>query len=188
MVAWLKNIKFGSLGLIISCLFLISCDSSLIPPETRTQAVLNQVKQKAWTTFSIETNPFTLRAFGSSLIKKSKILIIYIEGDGLAWLTENSPSNNPTPRVPTGLNLAFQDPDAGQIAYLARPCQYVLGFCAQSPPMFPEIKKWTFYIKSFLIRVLIVNAEIMSSNSINVFCKLNNSLIDFLRIFHVGTF
>lgn len=48
---------------------------------------------------------------------------IYIEGDGLAWITRTQVSNDPTPRTPIGLKLAALDP-APNVAYLARPCQY----------------------------------------------------------------
>ena len=75
---------------------------------------------------TIHTTLFTLKAYGSSRRSSAKVLTIYIEGDGLAWVSENSPSHNPTPRVPTGLNLAIQDQKNKPIAYLARPCQFVL--------------------------------------------------------------
>lgn len=49
---------------------------------------------------------------------------IYIEGDGVAYVTRNRPSLDPTPRTPTGLLLARED-DSLAVAYLGRPCQYV---------------------------------------------------------------
>lgn len=48
---------------------------------------------------------------------------IYIEGDGLAWLSKNKKSANPTPLHPLALQLAAKDTSANVI-YLARPCQY----------------------------------------------------------------
>lgn len=48
---------------------------------------------------------------------------IYIEGDGLAWLTRHTPSRDPTPKNPVGLKLAARDGGANVI-YMARPCQY----------------------------------------------------------------
>jgi len=48
---------------------------------------------------------------------------VYIEGDGLAWLTRSQPSQDPTPRDPLALRLALAH--AGRAAvYLARPCQF----------------------------------------------------------------
>ncbi len=52
------------------------------------------------------------------------VLRIYFEGDGHAWLTRATPSDDPTPWNPVALKLASVDP-APSVAYLARPCQYV---------------------------------------------------------------
>ncbi|GAB1233908.1 alpha/beta hydrolase [Ferrigenium sp. UT5] len=51
-------------------------------------------------------------------------LTVYIEGDGLAWLSRSQASDDPTPLNPIGLQLALRQPQ-GVAAYLARPCQYV---------------------------------------------------------------
>jgi hypothetical protein len=48
---------------------------------------------------------------------------IYIEGDGLAWLSYIQPSPDPTPQNPVALRLAAQDLHPNVI-YFARPCQY----------------------------------------------------------------
>ncbi|WP_429481985.1 alpha/beta hydrolase [Paraburkholderia youngii] len=54
---------------------------------------------------------------------KRKPVDVYIEGDGLAWLTRTQPSLDPTPVQATGLALAAADP-APNVVYLARPCQF----------------------------------------------------------------
>lgn len=51
-------------------------------------------------------------------------LRVYIEGDGFAWKSRTTPSDNPTPRNPTGLALAAADKQAN-VVYLARPCQFI---------------------------------------------------------------
>ncbi len=56
-------------------------------------------------------------------------LTIYIEGDGDAWQSRTQIAADPTPVNPLALTLATLDP-APNLAWLARPCQYVL---AQSP-------------------------------------------------------
>ena len=48
---------------------------------------------------------------------------VYIEGDGLAWLTRSRPSLDPTPQNPVALNLAAMD-KARNVIYLSRPCMY----------------------------------------------------------------
>jgi len=51
------------------------------------------------------------------------LLVVYIEGDGLAWLRIDEASPDPTPVTPTALRLALAD-GAPAVAYLARPCQF----------------------------------------------------------------
>jgi pimeloyl-ACP methyl ester carboxylesterase len=58
--------------------------------------------------------------------KNTDTLIVYIEGDGLAYLTPTEPAMDPTPRDPVALRLALAHPGGGMTAYLARPCQYVM--------------------------------------------------------------
>ena len=48
---------------------------------------------------------------------------IYIEGDGVAWITKKQKSTNPTPAKAIGLALATRDP-AENVIYIARPCQF----------------------------------------------------------------
>jgi predicted esterase len=52
-------------------------------------------------------------------------LVVYIEGDGLAWRTADWPSDDPTPTHPLALHLARVHPSDTPRAWLARPCQYV---------------------------------------------------------------
>lgn len=113
--------------LILSCLYLSGCISSTpIPtPELRALQAAQLAKKVGWKEHAIQTSLFTLKAYGSSASSNTKMLTIYIEGDGLAWLSEDSPSNNPTPMIPTGLNMAVHDQKNKPIAYLARPCQFV---------------------------------------------------------------
>ncbi|MCB9965975.1 MAG: alpha/beta hydrolase [Rhodospirillales bacterium] len=48
---------------------------------------------------------------------------IYIEGDGLAWISPQQASLDPTPQNPVALNLAAMD-KSPNVIYLARPCQF----------------------------------------------------------------
>ena len=58
--------------------------------------------------------------------RHGNVLWVYIEGDGRAFLSPNRPSSDPTPTDPVALRLALAHPGATPVAYLARPCQYVL--------------------------------------------------------------
>ncbi|MEW6345197.1 MAG: alpha/beta hydrolase [Pseudomonadota bacterium] len=70
----------------------------------------------------IDTDSFVLTAF-ARITRADEPLDVYIEGDGLAWISRSEPSLDPTPREATGLALAAAD-RAPNVVYLARPCQF----------------------------------------------------------------
>jgi hypothetical protein len=70
----------------------------------------------------VDTGSFVVTAF-SRISRPDAPLDLYIEGDGLAWISRSEPSLDPTPREATGLALAAADP-APNVVYLARPCQF----------------------------------------------------------------
>ena len=65
---------------------------------------------------------FVLTAY-ARVTRPSAAVTVYIEGDGLAWLSRTEPSRDPTPKEAMGLSLAALDPSPN-VVYLARPCQY----------------------------------------------------------------
>lgn len=71
----------------------------------------------------VRTRPFILLA-RTRLSSPGRPLTVYIEGDGLAWLSRRRLSGDPTPTDPVALRLAALDPGAN-VVHLARPCQYV---------------------------------------------------------------
>ncbi|ARU21294.1 bifunctional N-acetylglucosamine-1-phosphate uridyltransferase/glucosamine-1-phosphate acetyltransferase [Ralstonia solanacearum] len=70
----------------------------------------------------LDTGSFVLTAY-SRIARPDAPLDLYIEGDGLAWISRSEPSLDPTPREAVGLALAAADP-APNVAYVARPCQF----------------------------------------------------------------
>ncbi|MEA3126123.1 MAG: hypothetical protein QOD67_3142 [Caballeronia sp.] len=70
----------------------------------------------------VHADSFVLTTF-SRIAKRDQPVTIYIEGDGLAWISRYEPSLDPTPRQALGLALAAADP-APNVVYLARPCQF----------------------------------------------------------------
>jgi pimeloyl-ACP methyl ester carboxylesterase len=78
--------------------------------------------EHAFVQLDIKAGRFHLRSFLGPQGGRD-VLHVYIEGDGFAWVTRSRPSANPTPVSPVALKLAVQD--AHDVAYLARPCQYV---------------------------------------------------------------
>ena len=70
------------------------------------------------------SGPFTITSY-YRLSKPGDPLHVYIEGDGLAWISKLITSDDPTPINPLALRLAALDP-ATNVVYLARPCQYTM--------------------------------------------------------------
>lgn len=70
----------------------------------------------------VDTGFFVLTAFWR-ISQPGKPLRVYIEGDGIAWLSRTEPSRDPTPHQAIGLTLAAEDP-APNVVYLGRPCQF----------------------------------------------------------------
>jgi len=103
--------------------FLSACMN--LPSPAERQAVANTLaEQHGWKAIMLVAGRFDLVAYLPAHPIAADILTIYIEGDGLAWVTGSQPSADPTPRDPLALKLALAQPN-GNAAYLARPCQYV---------------------------------------------------------------
>lgn len=67
---------------------------------------------------------FFHRIYLNNKISKLPVIHIYIEGDGLAWLSPTLISTDPTPRTPLMLRLMAKDDNAA--IYLGRPCYFGL--------------------------------------------------------------
>ena len=115
--------KIAVLGL---SLLLLSACVSLPSSQQRNKTVKQLTQAHDWQYKLIHTAYFDLVSFKPNHHAQEKQLTVYIEGDGLAWLTKNIISTDPTPLNPTGLKLALKHPQ-GNAVYLARPCQYVGG-------------------------------------------------------------
>lgn len=111
---------FAILGL---SLLLSSCATPPTLQERRNTAD-SLARQRDWVRLTLDAGPFQLAAFVLAKPLPSTHLTIYVEGDGLAWLSSTQASSDPTPRDPMGLRLALAQP-VGAAVYLARPCQYV---------------------------------------------------------------
>lgn len=113
--------------IVIGCLCLSGCmlGTSIMPPTERIKQASQLAKTAGWKEHTIHTTLFVLKAYGPLIQTKNDSLIIYIEGDGLAWLSVDRPSDNPTPQVPIGLKMAIHNKNPSTV-YLARPCQFVL--------------------------------------------------------------
>lgn len=111
-------------------LSLIALTSSTIlgacsAPLTLRENVADRIASPAWMVKRpIDTQIAVLTAY-ERMHEKGAPVTVYIEGDGTAdRASKTGKTNDPTPENPVGLHLAAMD-KAQNIAYLARPCQYV---------------------------------------------------------------
>ena len=113
-----------SLFIFLSFIF-ISCSSKIPSMEERTNSALDFAIKNSLNKIIINSSNFNIFSLQSQNIScENKTLNIYIEGDGLSWITKSQISDNPTPINQTLLNLLNLDKNNCKV-YLARPCQYV---------------------------------------------------------------
>lgn len=106
----------------ILCLFLAAC--MMLPSPGERRAIADALARKqGWRELVIPAGDFDLVAYLPISLSPVQQLTIYLEGDGLAWISSTQVSSDPTPRDPLALRLALTQPEGGA-AYLARPCQY----------------------------------------------------------------
>jgi pimeloyl-ACP methyl ester carboxylesterase len=103
-----------------AALWLAACASHSVPDRI---ALAERIAgESGFVPVEMSAGRFHLRAYLGPQ-RSRDALHVYIEGDGFAWVTRSQPSTNPTPIKPVALELAVRD--AHDVAYLARPCQYV---------------------------------------------------------------
>ncbi|MEM1283772.1 MAG: alpha/beta hydrolase [Pseudomonadota bacterium] len=120
------NAWSARVALLLAALFLAGCATGLvrdtIPSRSERLATAAQIASEAGMEGAVlALSPFSIQSYARG---SGEAITIYIEGDGLAWLSSRRPSDDPTPINPLALRLAAADP-ASAVAYLARPCQYV---------------------------------------------------------------
>lgn len=111
-------------GLLPLLLLLGGCVD--FSPELRRHDAERLAEAAGWEGIRLPAGNFVLAAFVPHRALQSDILTVYVEGDGLSWISRSQVSGDPTPMHPVGLALAMRQP-GGAAAYLARPCQFVTG-------------------------------------------------------------
>lgn len=120
-----RVLKTATYWLGITFLFtLLSC-SHITTPAARQQKLNALVQEQHWQTQLIKGDDFYLLAATPQPHTTHSQLVVYLEGDGLAWINLTRISNDPTPINPIALQLALKHPSNNAV-YLARPCQYVM--------------------------------------------------------------
>ena len=104
----------------LTALVLAGCGST---PQLRDGREVAEVMagSHGWQPLSFDVGMFVLKGYARP--GPGSDLMVYIEGDGRAWIKRHVPSNDPTPKDPIALRLAIIDP-APKVLYLGRPCQY----------------------------------------------------------------
>lgn len=114
--------KAGKIILSVCLIGLLSaCASTSV--DTRRQDAFSIARQAGLQPFQLRSRSFGLSGFYKTGTDTSNP-VVYVEGDGFAWVDRYTISNNPTPRNPLALKLAARD-TSSTVFYLARPCQYV---------------------------------------------------------------
>lgn len=94
-----------------------------------------QAAKRGFSGSVVETGRFDLRLFSRDLKSNPDRLVVYIEGDGRAFISRRRVSDNPTPRDPVALEMALADPSPA-VAYIARPCQFMEPLPANCEPRY----------------------------------------------------
>lgn len=122
MIAQVKALTRSSaltLALVLST--LAGCTNIPTALERREKAAALAAPH-GWKQETLRAGKFDLSSYQPERMTADSELTIYIEGDGLAWISQRHPSTDPSPLNPLALRLALAQP-AGNAAYLARPCQ-----------------------------------------------------------------
>lgn len=110
--------------LFLSFLFA-GCVKDIPTLQERKINVLSTALKNSFEEVDIKTSTFSLFSLQKkSLDCKNKTLNVYVESDGLAWLSRTTISKDPTPIDSTILKLIYEDKNECKV-YLARPCQFI---------------------------------------------------------------
>jgi len=110
--------RLMALALVLS---LAACAGA----QARRDAVAEMTTKAGWSQGILDAGSFELYAAWQPG-RTAEILTVYLEGDGFAYLDASHPSQDPTPIDPLALHLALADARSEAVAYLGRPCQYVM--------------------------------------------------------------
>jgi len=109
---------------LLLCLFIVlffNACASIVTVEERINTSNKLIKDKQTKKEVLHTSTFSLYSLQKT--SSCNTLRVYIEGDGLSWVSRRKVSNNPTPINPLAMKLFLKDVSSCKI-YLARPCQY----------------------------------------------------------------
>jgi len=112
----------SKIRVILTSLAFISGCAATMPFINRYSSADKVASSGGFEKCYVKSGRFTLTSY-SRINCPGAPINVYIEGDGVSWLTRTQISSDPTPREPLVLELAAIDP-AENVAYIARPGQY----------------------------------------------------------------
>ena len=119
------NIFFKYYTIILTIALLSSGCVSKLSPKVRQHTADTVAQSGNLVQQKIATDDFLLTTYQRfDATADNKQMVVYIEGDGMAWISRDQLSSNPTPVQPIALKLASIDTNAN-VLYVARPCQYL---------------------------------------------------------------
>ena len=119
------NNFFKYYTIILTIALLSSGCVSKLSPKVRQHTADTVAQSGNLVQKKIATDDFLLTTYQRfDATADNKQMVVYIEGDGMAWISRDQLSSNPTPVQPIALKLASIDTNAN-VLYVARPCQYL---------------------------------------------------------------
>ena len=109
---------------VVSLLLVAVLTACTGDATARRQAAAALAGQAGMQAVTFDAGPFVLAGQLKGGGGNQPMLVVYIEGDGFAYVSNTQLSRDPTPRTPVALELAAADPSPA-VLYLGRPCQYV---------------------------------------------------------------
>jgi dienelactone hydrolase len=119
----LQSLALSLLGLLLS-----GCAPDLNPFVSR--ADYADRIAAGWQKLAFRTDRFDLAGYARIGNPADPSLAVFIEGDGVSYITRTEISPDPTPEHPVALQMAVKHP-ATNVLYLARPCQFTGGYKAR---------------------------------------------------------
>ena len=116
--------RLRALAVLLACSLLGPAGCTHVPtPQQRLSNANGLASAHGWQSMRI-VGRLDVMAWQAPRMQRGEPLTVYVEGDGLAWLSRSQASSDPTPITPVALQLALAQPQ-GNAAYLGRPCQYL---------------------------------------------------------------
>jgi hypothetical protein len=131
--AWISKGVLKSIGFCVFLSLSVILGGCVSIPE---QHIAQQAEAYGFVRKVVRGNRFSHIVYLNYVTSHSKVLHVYLEGDGLPWLYGQIVAADPTPRNPLMLRLMAWDEEPS--VYLGRPCYHGL---ADETPCKPEL--WT---------------------------------------------